>query len=75
MVKVRLVDKMHDGELLTDKIHRLRYPNYPDDMEPQASYKVISKYLNIKYNTVIEIVKAFRKQNENHELITRLQQE
>ena len=61
MVKTRLIDRKHDGELLVEKIHRLRYPGYPDDTEPRASYKVISKYLKVNYSTVIEIVKAFRK--------------
>ena len=39
------IDMIHGDEKLIDKILRLRYPDYPEDDTPKASYNIISKYL------------------------------
>ena len=61
MVKTAKLDKcMHKGELLIDKILRLRYPDYPESQSPKASYNVISKYLEVPYNRIMHVVKYYK---------------
>ena len=54
------IDMIHGDEKLIDKILRLRYPDYPEDDTPKASYNIISKYLKVPYKTIHQLLKKFR---------------
>ena len=64
--KVKAIDTMHQGELLIDKILRLRYPDYPECIKPKASYQVISKYLKVPINKIMHIIRYFKEHHDKN---------
>ena len=66
--KVKVIDSMHKGELLLDKVLRLRYPDYPDCNKPKASYQVISCYLRVPYNRIMHMIKYYKNHHDKDPL-------